>query len=153
MSLQYCKHEVLDVQKVFTLNCTTWCECFSRLRLQIASPCFNGVLIIVSCSPHPKLKPRAPSTDWQTHGNLANLFWTPLNQLVCEIMWLCIYPLGELEKIVAIFFVATVIPSVQLLTVFILYRTHDDNTALCLLRFIVYHSISHLFEMSWDASL
>lgn len=71
---------------------------FSRLSCQIASLCFNGMIIIVSYLVHPKLLPAAPSTDWQTHGNLTNLFWPPLNQVVCEIIWLCIFPLGKLEN-------------------------------------------------------
>lgn len=71
---------------------------FSRLGCQIASLCFNGMIIIVSYLVHPKLSPAAPSTDWQTHGNLTNLFWPPLNQVVCEIIWLCIFPLGKLEN-------------------------------------------------------
>ena len=65
---------------------------FRRLGCQIASLCFNGMIIIVSYSVHPKPSPAAPSTDWQTHGNLTNLFWPPLNQVVCEIIWLCIFP-------------------------------------------------------------
>lgn len=65
---------------------------------QIASLCFNGMIIIVSYAVHPKLSPAAPSTDWQTHGNLTNLFWPPLNQVVCEIIWLCIFPLGKLKN-------------------------------------------------------
>lgn len=34
-----------------------------RLGWQIASPCFNGMIIIVSYLVHPKLSPAAPSTD------------------------------------------------------------------------------------------
>ena len=71
---------------------------FPRLGCQIASLCFNGMIIIVSYSVHPKPSPAAPSTDWQTHGNLTNLFWPPLNQVVCEIIWLCIFPLGKLKN-------------------------------------------------------
>lgn len=63
-----------------------------RLGCQIASLCFNGMIIIVSYLVHPKLAPAAPSTDWQTHGNRTNFFWPPLNQAVCEIIWLCVFP-------------------------------------------------------------
>lgn len=117
---------------------------FSRLSCQIASLCFNGMIIIVSYLVHPKLLPAAPSTDWQTHGNLTNLFWPPLNQVVCEIIWLCIFPLGKLENWwldPPLLLLQTAPhptpsppfpqnPAVCPRTVFILLRSHGNNCAL-----------------------
>lgn len=116
-----------------------------RLGCQIASLCFNGMIIIVSYSVHPKLSPAAPSTDWQTHGNLTNLFWPPLNQVVCEIIWLCIFPLGKLKNWwLASFFSPSLhlllfllrlqtaplqYPAVCPRAVFILLRSHGNNCA------------------------